>query len=203
MSNYENLGTWNSEPNWGTHIENGSGSFSPTSEYSDDGSDLYIPDRNKEIGHAEELLNNAVKRVEDLTRANEYRELDPHDIDEKVLLDAHVAQEEFQRRLDEMSEQDQLFSGAIQDWTIEELGTREAERGYMYKQGSKDSYLETIAVLDQLMIELTDDQSGSEIKDVDMLLENERLIEMVQMWRKETLAELTQVQLRELYDLAA
>ena len=151
--------------------------------YSRDGSDLIIVDEGTLVDDIEQYLR--------FLENKDVAELSLADIDTELIEDAARIEAELKARLDAMSEEDTLFAHAIQDWTLEELRKHEAERGYAHEQGSDESYLETVEVLETLL-----DQLVAEDEDA-------RLIALTDVWREETLAELRTAKLQSYYELVA
>lgn len=152
--------------------------------YSLSGSDL-------DLESPEKVLSELETYLEWLRKKTESDHLTVRDIEVSLLEDAEYVQQEFQRRLDELSEQDVLFAGAVQDWVIAESRKREAARGQAYDLSSVDNYRETIAILDMLIAELQQDE------------EDTALIEIAKVWRQETHAELDLARLKHYYSLVA
>lgn len=183
-------------------VAQGVGGYTPPTwedmhPYDMSGSDLYFPSP-KEI---EDLHLEIQRYLEsgDVLNDNERPSLS---VVVPLLEGAELVHDEFERRLEDLSETDKKFATATQEWVLKELYAREEVRGKTYSRGSNESYEEIIAVLDALLIELHDDEADIDFSILDDT-ENGRLISLVQAWRMETLAEVSVARLRELYRLAA
>lgn len=148
-----------------------------------EGDDLAVYVEAPTLEEIQTLIEQAEKYLEQQTLSRERVDM--------MLDDAEVTHRVLERRLDEMSETDKLYAEALQDWVLEDLRRKESERGEVYEQGSEESHRATVNTLEKLLMQLEDEK------------EDPRLIELAQVWRKETLAELSIARLRELYRLAA
>lgn len=108
---------------------------------------------------------------------------------------ASEMRDQFHDAYEQMAEIDKKYAHAIQDWVIDELKVRHPD--YRDDRSDKTSeqlladLLETIGVLDGLMVEFSEDD------------EDQRLIEMAQTWRLELMADVSAADLHRLYELAA
>jgi len=135
------------------------------------GSDLYVAD-------PEEMLPNIEEYLARLEEAVDTQRVSRTDIDESVQLEARLACDQYKARLDEMSQEDRRYARGLQGWVLQELKLRQDERGEAFEQGSNESYLETITVLDAVIAELETEK------------EDPKLIKLAEVWRSETQAEL-------------
>lgn len=100
------------------------------------------------------------------------------------------AEREFQTRLAAVSEQDTMMFCSVYDWVVEELRRREDVRGFSHGQSAYESHMETIAVLDELLIDLYKEKL--EDMDAESAYEYLKLCSMIQAWRRETLENVPQ-----------
>ncbi len=111
-----------------------------------------------------------------------------------TLYDLEVADQalaQLESGLEILSNRDKQYAEAVQAWTLHSLAERELTRGYEIDHTSDDSYLETVEVLEELLKELEADN------------EDPRLIKIAQVWRTETLAEVSVSRIRKMFELAS